>query len=226
MDIDELRKKSHSKVLLYGPSMRGKTMAASRVALLVAEAGGKVKYVDTESEGSTTLIKLVDESRYSEEAVENIEYVVVGDYQELEDEIGEENGNHDRYDLIIVDPLDHKHTFAIKAVTDAKMKSEADWNQYPAIYSAEKQLMEIISKPSTNFLCTLDPDSGSMDKPKGAQTNIKGFFSVVGLLKKGEETYSTRIKNWVGRPDLIDAEVETNMVCEKIAQEVLPERLK
>lgn len=220
MEFEELKRKSNKTILLHGPTMRGKTMSASNIALSLASQGVKVKYVDTESEGSSTMVELVERGKFTEDAVENIEYVVVDDYDEFVNEISKEKGVHDEYGLIVIDSLDHKHSFALKKVTDAKMKSEADWNEYPAIYSTEKQVMEIISKPGTNILATLDPDSGSDDKPKGAQTNIKGYFSIVIGLERGDDVYAGTIENWIGRDDIIMTTHETSDIVQKLTDEV------
>jgi archaellum biogenesis ATPase FlaH len=220
MEFEELKRKSNKKILLYGQTMRGKTVSSSRIALGLASEGIKVKYVDTESEGSSTLVKLIESGEFDEEDVENIEYVVVDNYDELVSEIEEEGGTHDEFGLVVIDSLDHKHSFALKKVTDAKMKSEADWNEYPAIYSTEKQIMEIISKPKTNILATLDPDSGSEDKPKGAQTNIKGYFSIVVELQRGDEKYAGTIENWIGRDEVIMTTHETEDIVSKLVDEL------
>jgi hypothetical protein len=217
MEFEELKRKSNQKILFYAPTMRGKTRSVSTLALELSREGVPVKYVDTESEGSSTLVTLVEEGSYEREDVENIEYVVVDNYEELVHEISQEGGTHDEYGLIVVDTLDHKHTFALKEVTDAKTKSDADWNEYPAIYSAEKQIMEIISKPQTNFAATLDPDSGSMDKPKGAQANVLGFFSIVINLERGDDTYAGTIENWIGRTDVTGATLETEDILNKLS---------
>lgn len=220
MEFEDLKRKSNQTILLYGPTMRGKTMSCSRIALGLASEGVPVKYVDTESEGSSTMVTLVERGEFEEEDVQNIEYVVVDTYDELVNEISEDNGVHDEFGLVVIDSLDHKHSFALKKVTDAKMKSEADWNEYPAIYSTEKQIMEIISKPQTNVLATLDPDSGSEDKPKGAQTNIKGYFSIVIELQRGDEKYAGTIENWIGRDDVIMTTHETSDIVSKLVDEL------
>jgi SpoVK/Ycf46/Vps4 family AAA+-type ATPase len=220
MEFEELKRQSNKTILLYGPTMRGKTMSVSNIALSLASQGVPVKYVDTESEGSSTMVELVERGKYEESAVNNIEYVVVDDYDEFVNEIDEEQGVHDEYGLIVIDSLDHKHSFALKKVTDAKMKSEADWNEYPAIYSTEKQIMEIISKPQTNILATLDPNSGSENKPKGAQTNIKGYFSIVIELERGDNMYAGTIENWIGREDILLTTHETTDIVDKLTNEI------
>lgn len=221
MDFSELKRKSNKSVLLYGPTMRGKTMSCARIALGLCEEGVSVKYVDTESEGSSTMVELIERGDFDRSTVDNLSYVVVEGYDEFVEEISKEQGVHDNYGLIVIDSLDHKHSFAIEKVTDAKMKSGADWNEYPAIYSTEKQVMEIISKPGTNVLCTLDPDSGSEDKPKGAQTNIKGYFSIVVALERGDEKYAGTIENWIGRDDVILTTHQTSDIVSKLTEEFL-----
>jgi len=223
MKYEELKAKSNHKLLFYGPSMRGKTRTASTIALELSKEGVPVKYVDTESEGSSTMVNLIEQGDYSEDDVENLDYCIVDSYEGLTSEISEEGGAQDKYGLIVIDTLDHKHTFALKEVTDKKVKSDADWNEYPAIYSAEKQIMEIISKPDTNFLCTFDPESGGSDKPKGAQGNILGFFSVVVRLEKGDEEYAGTIENWIGRSDVVDTTHRTEDIIDKMA-DMLSER--
>ena len=220
MDFEELKRQANHKVLFYGRSRSGKTRAVTTIALEAAHAGLKVKYVDTESDGSMSLVNLIERGDYKREAVRNIEYIVVDNYDELVSNISKDSGSQDKFDLIIVDTLDHKHTFALRKVTDAKVKSDADWNEYPMIYSTEKQIMEIISKPDTNFVATLDPESGSMDKPKGAQANILGFFSVVVRLQKDSDTYAGTIENWIGRDDVIGATKKTDDVVGAITERV------
>lgn len=213
MKFEELKQRSNTKILLTGKSGRGKTYTASQVAIEISKNGGKVKYADTESEGTDTMFKLVSEGDYGEEDIKNINYEQVGEYERLH-EIVE---NTEEYDLLIVDTLDHKHTMALKYVTDAKMKEGAEWNEYPAIYSAEKQIMEKLSKPSCNILCTLDPESGKSGKPKGAQTNIRGYFSVVLRMVREGDGWTYKVLNYVGRGDLVGKkpDVTPKKVCTK-----------
>jgi|APHM01.1.fsa_nt_gi RecA/RadA recombinase len=205
MEFDELKKLSRRKILLRAKSGRGKTRLCSIVALNVARAGARVLYVDTEAEGSTTMVEMVEDpdTDFEPDDVGNVEYVQAQSYEELMDAIDKDGPNQGKFDLIVVDTLDHKHSYTLKHVTDAKLESDADWNQYPHIYSAEKQLMEQIGKPTTNFICTLDPDSGSMDKPKGAQTNVHGYFDIVLELIKNNDGWDNKIRNWVNHGDKI-----------------------
>lgn len=199
MDIEELKQKSYLKVLFVGESGTGKTMNSAKVALKMLEAGADVLYLDTESEGSTTLLKVIDQEGYDDDVVENLEY-------ELIDSLEQWYGAFDRsddFDLMVIDTLDHKHSYVISSVTDAKRDGDADWNEYAQIYSEEKKLMEKIGKPKTNILATIDPASGKSNKPKGAQTNVFGYFTaVVQLVKNGDE-WSNKIINWVGHSDRI-----------------------
>lgn len=199
MEIEELRKKSFLKVLMSGSSGTGKTYNSSKITLSILEAGGSVLFVDTEAEGSTTLLEIIDKKGYDDDIVDDLEYLPV-------DGLEQWYGAFERagdFDLMVIDTLDHKHSYVIKAVTDAKTKGDADWNEYAQIYSKEKELMEKIGKPSTNILATIDPDSGKSDKPKGAQTNVFGYFTaVVQLVKNGDE-WSNKILNWVGNSDRI-----------------------
>lgn len=209
MEFDELKSKSNTKVLVRGKSGRGKTMTAALVALNVAEEGGRVLYVDTEAEGSSTLVAVVEDSdtQFTEETVGNIEYVQADDYSSLKNYVDKDGRYQKEFDLIVVDTLDHKHSYVLKEVTDAKREGDADWNEYARIYGEEKNFMEQIAKPKTNVLATLDPDSGSMDKPKGAQTNVHGYFTIVVDLKKNGDGWTHKIRNWVNRSDLIGKKV-------------------
>lgn len=200
MEIDELKRQSNLKVLFEGPSGYGKTYSACRVALLILQEGYEVMYIDTESEGSETMLNIIDKKDLDDDIVDNLEYKRAGDYSQLTDYINK----GDNYDLVVVDTLDHKHSYVLKAVADAKRDSDADWNQYPQIYSEEKELMNTLGDPDTNIIATLDPDSGKRDKPKGAQTNVQGYFSaVVELRKEGEGEWGHKILNWVGKSDWI-----------------------
>lgn len=200
MEFEELKQQSNLKILLEGPSGRGKTINSVRTALEILADGGSVLYIDTEAEGSETFVNLIEDGDYDEGVVNNLEYVRVSSYSNLVEAM---NGAGE-YDLMIVDTLDHKHSYVLKAVTDAKRGSDADWNEYPQIYSEEKELMASLGDPDTNVIATLDPNSGKRDKPKGAQTNIRGFFSVViELRKQGEGEWAHKILNWVGKSDWI-----------------------
>lgn len=209
MDFDELKQKSNLKVLIRGKSGRGKTRLCVKMALEVAQDGGDVLYVDTEAEGSSTMVAMVEDpdTEYEKGDVEHIEYKQANDYDELRDYVDNDSRYQDEFDLIIVDTLDHKHSYVLKAVTDAKHDGDADWNEYARIYGEEKNLMEQLAKPKTNIVATLDPDSGSMDKPKGAQTNVHGYFTIVVDLKKNGDGWTHKIRNWVNRGDLIGKKV-------------------
>ena len=209
MNFEDLKKQTVKKVLLRGKSGRGKTHTSAEIALEVSMAGGRVLYLDTEAEGSTTMVAMVEDgdTPYSPEDVENIEYVRANDYTTMQEYLHAHDGMHEEFDLIIVDTLDHKHSYVLKHVTDEKRDSGADWNEYATIYSEEKELMEQLGKPKTNILATLDPESGSMDKPKGAQTNIHGYFTIVVDLKQKGDERSHQIRNWVNRDDLMGKKV-------------------
>lgn len=182
---------------------------ASIVTLLSCREGMKVKFVDTESEAATTMVKLIEggpisltfdgessEVDFTEDDLENLVYVQVNDYEELMAEI--DHAEQRRFDVMVVDTLDHKHSFAIKKVTGEKTSTGADWNEYPQIYSHEKEVMNVLSKPRCSIISTLDPESGKRDKPKGTQTNIHGYFNVVlDLIQDGDE-WGHKIRNYVG----------------------------
>lgn len=208
MKLDELKKQSNAKILLRGKSARGKTRACAIVALEVSAEGRTVKYVDTEAEGSTTIVNLIEEGEYSEGDVENINYIQVDNYDQLIEEIPLIEQRE--YDLLIIDTLDHKHSFTIRKVMEDVIESEEagdkmspDWNMYPEIYSREKEIMELVGKSKTNILATLDPDSGKMDKPKGTQTNVHGYFSAVIDMKKSNDEWTNQVVNWIGNSDWI-----------------------
>lgn len=201
MKLEEIKQQSNQKVLLRGKSSLGKTLAACMVALNVSEEGHKVKYVDTEAEGSTTIVHLVESGQYDEESVENVEYVQADSYDHLSEHIS--YNRQAEFDLLVVDTLDHKHTYSILKVNDDNRAVSADWNKYPDIYGYEKAIMDTLGKAKTNILCTLDPESGSMDKPKGTQTNIHGYFNIVVDLKWSGDDRVSMIRNWIGRNDWI-----------------------
>jgi len=207
MELAELKKKANIKVLLRGKSGRGKTYRVCEVALAVCDAGGDVLYIDTEAEGSTTMVSLVEDedTDFDESTVANLEYKQVDSYDELSGLLDNDNGVQGDFDLVVVDTLDHKHSYVLKHVTDAKRDSDPDWNEYAAIYSEEKELMEQIGKPDTNIIATIDPDSGSANKPKGAQTNVHGYFTAVIDLTKESDGWSHKIRNWVNKGDAIGA---------------------
>jgi hypothetical protein len=206
MEYEELLEQSNLKVLLHGKSARGKTYDAARVGLEVSGEGHSVLYLDTESEGVTTMVNLIESGDYEESDVENIEYNQVEDLGDLMDYL--EPTTMENYDLVVIDTLDHKHTYALKAVTDAKRSQDADWQEYAAIYAQEKEVMERIGDPNCHILCTLDPESGKGDKAKGVQTNINGYFSIVIKKKKTVDGWAGEIENWVGRSDLMGSQTD------------------
>jgi len=219
MELQELKQKSNIKVLLEGQSGRGKTQTSCEIALDVLDRGGSVLFLDTEAEGSTTLVELIDKHGYDEDIVDELEYKQVDDLATLKQQLE----SCSDYDLLVVDTLDHKHSYVLKSVTDAKRESDADWQEYASIYSEEKEVMELIGKPRTNIIATIDPDSGSRDKPKGAQTNIRGYFTVVLRMMRSEEEWTHKIVNWVGHGDKIGM-AHPNIV-QKLSEEVM-ERTK
>lgn len=217
MEFDELKAKTNTKILVRGESATGKTRTAVLVTLEVLSEGHNVKYIDLESEGRETLVRLVENGDYDKEVVQGLDYVTVDGYESFKSEMldGED------YDLLVVDPMDHKHTMVLEYVTDAKTKADADWNEYPQIYSGEKQIMETISDMETNVLCTLDPDSGKDDKPKGSQTNIHGYYSIVVDLYRSGDEWQHKVFNWIGRSDLIGGEMGNVDLHEALSKEVL-----
>jgi hypothetical protein len=220
MDIGELKKQTSLKVLSRGKSGTGKTRLASLVALGVLEEGYSVLYIDTETEGATNMVTLIDKEGYDDDVVENLTYLQVSNYEGMKSSLN----NAEDYDLVVFDTLDHKHSFVLKAVTDAKRDADADWNEYPQIYSEEKEFMTDISNVNTNVLATIDPESGKSSKPKGTQVNIHGYFSVVVDLYRDGDSWSHKIDNWIGRSDLIGKELSNVDLHEALLKEVL-ERL-
>jgi len=217
MKLEELKQMSNIKVLFRAKSGRGKTLHACRVALKVSDNGGRVLYVDTEAEGSTTMVNLIEGGEFDEGALEAMEYEQVNSYEELMGLLDKDV--QDEYDLIVVDTLDHKHTFTLRHVTDEQNAADVDWNEYPRIYNAEKQVMEAIGKPRANIISTIDPESGKMDKPKGTQTNVHGYFGTVVDLRKAEDGWSHTIRNWVGKRKAIGNKVSN--LDEVLAEEIL-----
>lgn len=200
MEIQELKQHANKRILLEGPSGRGKTYRCSKVVLEILGEGGTVLYADTEAEGSSTILNLIEEDGHDESIVEDLEYVSVEDYDGLLKVI-EMAAN---YDLLILDTLDHKHSYVLKEVADAKRDGDADWNEYPQIYGEEKEIMRSLVDCKTNVIATLDDESGSRDKPKGAQTNIRGYFTaVVEMKKSGEQEWTHKIVNWLGKSDWV-----------------------
>lgn len=217
MNLQELKQKSNFKVLLRGKSGRGKTYRVCKIALMVSSEGISVKYVDTEAEGAATMVELVEGGEFDEESLENVEYVQARNLEDIWEEVSDEE--QEKFDVIIVDTLDHKHSFAKVAAKDDDRASDPDWNQYAEVYATEVNLMERLNKPLCNIVATLDPDSGSMDKDKGVQTNIHGYFSVVVDVMKDGDSWVNSIRNWVGRGELQGKSV--NNLEEAIAKEIV-----
>jgi len=216
MQFEELKKQSNLKVIFEAKSGYGKTFTAAKVVLKLLDEGKEVLYIDTEAEGSETLINLIEGGDWNEGVVERLDYFRAENYSTLTEAISR-GGD---YDLMVVDTLDHKHSYVLKAVAGAKRDSDADWNEYPQIYSEEKELMAMLGDPDTNIIATLDPDSGKRDKPKGAQTNIRGYFSaVIELRKQGDGEWDHKIINWVGKSDWIGKALPD--LPEVVADEIL-----
>lgn len=198
MKLNTLKEFSTVNVLLEGKSGRGKTYNACQIAVEVLDSGGSVLYIDTETQGSKTLVKVVEEG-YHNDVVEDLDYRRASDLDSLMPAIDEAED----YDMVVVDTLDHKHGFVIEAVTEAKSNPEADWNEYPVIYSKEKEVMQALENSKTSVVATLDPESGSSEKPKGAQTNVRGYFDVVFRLVRNDAEWGNSCLNWVGQGDRI-----------------------
>lgn len=202
--LQQLKEKSNKKILLRGESGSGKTHTTSRVIIEALDDDMEVMYVDTESEGSTTIVEMIEQGDYEEEILEGLDYEQIDDFERFMDLISKDN--QEGYDILVVDTLDHKHTMALKEVTNAEMASEADWNQYPMIYDVEKSIMELLSKPKCHVIGTIDPDSGKIDKPKGAQVNVHGYFNIVVDLTKSGGEWGNIVRNWVNRGDWVNKE--------------------
>lgn len=217
MELSELRQKSSAKVLIRGPSGSGKTINSAEIALTVAGEGYDVLFADMESEGSDTMLKLVEHGEYSEEDLATLSYREIGSYDAFMKAINDASG----FDLLVLDPMDHKHTYVLREVAEAATKSGADWNEYPQIYDQEKKIMSGISDMNTNVVCTLDPESGKKDKPKGAQVNIHGYYGIVVDVFKSGDSWGHKIDNWIGRSDLIGGELTNTELHEAISKEIL-----
>jgi hypothetical protein len=204
MEYEQIKRQSNMKVLFRAKSGRGKTLNSVKIALMVSRNGGSVLYIDTEQEGSTTIVELVESGEFDEEDVSGIEYVQAESYDDLMGYLSQDT--QEEYDLVVVDTLDHKHSFAIRKVTNNR-KADADWNQYPQIYDSEKRIMEAIGKPRTNIVATIDPESGKMDKPKGCQTNVHGYFTAVFDLRKDGDEWGNVVRNYVGNSNVIGKQV-------------------
>lgn len=216
MDIQELKEMSNTSVLLRGKSGRGKTRNAVKVSLQILQVGGRVLYAESESQASKTFLKAIEDGDLEEGVVEELVLTQMNSYEDMKNVISKAPD----YDLVVLDPLDHKHGFVLKEVTDAKTKADADWNEYPQIYSHEKELMQDISKVDANVLATLDPESGKKNKPKGTQTNIHGYFDCVVDLYRDGDDWSHRVENWIGRNDLVGAEIGSIPIWEALFDEI------
>lgn len=200
MDVSELQELTQKRILLEGPSGYGKTYTSCQVALGVLEAGGSVMYVDTETEGSGTILNVMRDQGHDDEVIEDLEYQRVDDYDGMKNAIERASG----FDLMVFDTLDHKHSYVLKAVADAKRDNDADWNEYPQIYGEEKEVMRAMGSIGTNVVATIDPESGSDSKPKGAQTNIRGYFTaVVEMRKPAEDEWGHKVIAWMDHPEWI-----------------------
>lgn len=214
--LNDLRQQSTYKVLFRGESGTGKTMKSCRITIECLKRGLSVKFVDTEAEGSTTLVNLVEENSVDEDVLENLTYVQVSNYNELAEHISEEVQR--KFDLLVLDTLDHKNTFAERAVTQSDLAENPDWNQYPEIYARERAVMETLSNAECSVVSTIDPESGKGNKKKGIQTNVNGFFTAVIILYRDGQEFTHKIENYVGRSDLI-GKMDSELV-DKLAQKV------
>lgn len=222
MEFEELLELSTVKVLNRGQSARGKTRNSAWIALKVSSIGGDVLYLDTESAGSTHMVNHVRDGQFEEDDVDNIQYVKTEGYDDIMGYLDEDTQR--QKDLIVVDTLDHKHTYSIRRVADDDRAADPDWNQYPEIYGLEKAFMERINVAHTNFVCTLDPESGSMDKPKGCQTNVHGYFNVVlDLKRRGDNDYVAKVANWINKDDWIGKGISNP--AEKVWEAELKDRM-
>lgn len=226
MEFEEIKQQSNLKVLFRGKSGRGKTYLSCKIVLALSKEGVNVKYVDTEAEGSTTIVQIVEdpETEFTEGDVENIEYVQASGFDTLREEIS--HSEQKKYDVLVLDTLDHKNAYALRKLVsedeekdEDRAQSEADWNQWLATYDLERVLMETINKPKCNIIATLDPESGKMDKPKGAQTNCHGYFTVVVDLTKSGDGWGNKVRNWVGNPKGVIGH-SANNITEAIVKEI------
>lgn len=201
MDYQDIKPQANKKVLLRGSSSLGKTYTCVHVAILVAKEGYNVLYVDTETEGAETIVSLVESDVYSEDDVENLDYHQANEYDEFMSLIEDENQHN--YALMIVDTLDHKESFAQLHEKDTQLGSEIEWSEWFGVRETEKKVMETLNKPSCNVIATIDPESGSMEKQKGVQTNVHGYFNVVVDMKRHNGEYTNVVSNFVGRDGVI-----------------------
>jgi len=195
MELDELKQKSNLKVLLRGKSGYGKTYNECKVALRVSGDGCDVLYIDTEAGAPNTMIRMVEDGEFDEDDLENIEHEQCESYDDLISLV--ERDTQREYDLVVVDTLDDKHTWAMEEVVGKMATGGDDFGIYPQIYDREKKIMESIRRPRTNVLASIDPDSGKMDKPKDCQVNVHGRFTVVVDLSKDGNSYGNVVRNWV-----------------------------
>jgi hypothetical protein len=215
MEFSELKGESSQRVLLRGKSGRGKTRTCCEIALEMMSEGYTVKYVDTENEGSNTLVTLVEQQDYEKDVVENLDYHRVESYEDMKSIMSDAED----YNLLIFDTLDHKYSYVLKAVTDARTSGDVDWSEYPKIYSEEKEFMDSLTKLDVNLLATLDPESGKTDKAKGVQANVHGYFSTVIDLYRDGDDWTHKVENWVGRSDLIGGSIGNVSLTEALVEE-------
>lgn len=220
MDLQDLKNKSKVKALFWAKSGRGKTYQLSKLALKASRKGLNVLYLDTESEGSTTMVELIENGDFDEEDLDNVKYKKISTFKELREYTDPDEGHQRNVDILIIDTLDHKHTYTIKEVTEDKQEPEADWNEYPAIYSKEKQIMENLGDPNCHVAAAIDPDSGKASKPKGAQTNVRGYFTIVAKLTKDGSEWSNKILNFVGGSDYIGAQIADKEINDVVLETI------
>lgn len=198
MEYEQLLEKTNRKVHLKGVSNTGKTFTASKVVVNCLRAGMEVCVGDLEDSVVKTIVNIIESNDVDKEVVGNLEMVEVESFDDLIEltERGQE------FDLVVFDPLDHKHSLAAEHSLDVKTEADIEWNEYHLVYSWEKEVMKRINKMECNVITTIDPESGSSDKDKGVQANIHGYHDIViSLILNGDE-HTNKVRKWLGKEDI------------------------
>jgi len=224
MNIEELKKQRKVKILLEGNTGSGKTFTAVKLAIELAKAGKKIKYIDTEYGATEQFILELD--GVAPEITDKIEYVVNSDFKSIMRAFS----NFEGFDYVVLDGLDDLYYTNIDYIENKIIEAGSylngeklvkvkdietftlPWNMYSKIYSSLSSSLYRLLNSNCNFIVCFK-SLGTSDAKERIEERIKAKFDTVIYLEKIK---ANKQITWRGRIEKNRGKQTENMVITDI----------
>lgn len=210
---EDISKGIHEKVLFVGESASGKTYNAVRIALLAAESGKKVIFIEPEDGCRKELERYLND--YGQEVFDNLDLVDSRvNYEEFHEAIF--GLDDEKYDMVVVDSFDELFHMGIDflenkyinigkyeimgkefKITD-KDSFVLPYQKYPRLYSDLIKALYKLLRVRSDFIVTMK-EIGRSDAKQEAMERCRAKFDTVVELRRGvKSAEGGEVADWYG----------------------------